>query len=370
MHIKSFRFRDHVVGWKTETITFDSFNLLVGPSGVGKTRLIDALLSLSAIAKGANFAGVEWDVVFELNGQLGRWLGAFGNSEETFEFKIVKKEDLQKYPILHERLEYNDKAIVDRSSEQILVAGERVPVKLSSYESCLSLLNEDENLMPVSKGFSGELHVLNFDRSFHVLQEKERLNLFNTENLFDNNINLLKRIFLASSKGSPEIKSIKESMTAFFPVIEDVKVELHKFGEKLDYTIIVVFFKERGVDHWIEHFQLSSGMWKTFLLIANHYLCASNSVILVDEIENSLGVNCIEVLGDLMNSERGLQYIITSHHPYIINNVPISHWKIVTRNQGLVQTHPASEFGIGASRHDAFMQLMQLDAFKYGTVNP
>ena len=63
-------------------------------------------------------------------------------------------------------------------------------------------------------------------------------------------------------------------------------------------------------------------MFKTLMHIAEMKLMANGSVILIDEFENSLGVNCIEVVADiLMNQERDLQYIITSHHPYIINNL-------------------------------------------------
>lgn len=40
----------------------------------------------------------------------------------------------------------------------------------------------------------------------------------------------------------------------------------------------------------------------------------------VYEFENGLGVNCIDVLAEILLSERkDLQFIITSHHPKIIN---------------------------------------------------
>ena len=38
------------------------------------------------------------------------------------------------------------------------------------------------------------------------------------------------------------------------------------------------------------------------------------SMILIDEIENSLGVNCIAILGELVNSDRGLQYVSCRGH--------------------------------------------------------
>lgn len=104
------------------------------------------------------------------------------------------------------------------------------------------------------------------------------------------------------------------------------------------------------------------------MLLIDHYLCADHSVILIDEIENSLGVNCIDILGELTASERGLQYIITSHHPYIINNVPMSRWKVVGKKDNKVSVRSASELGLAPSKHEAFMELLQSDLFKDGVM--
>ena len=48
-------------------------------------------------------------------------------------------------------------------------------------------------------------------------------------------------------------------------------------------------------------------------------LWPDGSVILIDEFENSLGVNCLdEITEDVVKESRRLQFILTSHHPYII----------------------------------------------------
>ena len=69
----------------------------------------------------------------------------------------------------------------------------------------------------------------------------------------------------------------------------------------------------------------------------------------------------------MLQQRRSLQFIITSHHPYIINAINFKHWKIVTRSAGVVKTHNADEFALGKSKHTAFMQLLQLDEFQKGT---
>jgi Fe-S cluster assembly ATPase SufC len=99
------------------------------------------------------------------------------------------------------------------------------------------------------------------------------------------------------------------------------------------------------------------------------YLCPDGAVFLIDEFENSLGINCIgDIMQDILAQDRQLQFIVTSHHPYIINNIPPDYWKLITRNGGVVKTHSPADLGCDftKSRHDTFMQLLQLDEFRTG----
>ena len=67
----------------------------------------------------------------------------------------------------------------------------------------------------------------------------------------------------------------------------------------------------------------------------------------VYEFENGLGVNCIDVLAEILLSERkDLQFIITSHHPKIINQISNKKWKIIERDIALVKNISAEEYGI------------------------
>jgi len=101
--------------------------------------------------------------------------------------------------------------------------------------------------------------------------------------------------------------------------------------------------------------------------IAELYLCADGTVILIDEFENSLGINCIdEVTRSIVSSRRSLQFIITSHHPYIINNINFKNWKLITRKAGVVKSYDATRFISGESKHQAFTQLINLDEYVEG----
>lgn len=129
----------------------------------------------------------------------------------------------------------------------------------------------------------------------------------------------------------------------------------------------IIQIKEKGVEKWISQSDISSGMLRSLMQISEIYLCPEGSVLLMDEFENSLGVNCIdELTNDILSVDRNIQFILTSHHPYIINNIPYQNWKIVTRKGGKVMVKSATDYRIGESKHDYFMQLLQLDEFTNG----
>jgi predicted ATPase len=194
---------------------------------------------------------------------------------------------------------------------------------------------------------------------------------------YQSNLPIQSKLILAFYEKDPIFQVIKERFISIFEQVEDIKIEEDEEDEdkneenNFDIFIqekasLIIKIKERGVNHWISQKYISSGMYKTLIQISECYLTAEGSVILIDEFENSLGVNCIDILSDLLSESRNLQFIITSHHPYIINKVGMEHWKIVTRKGGVVTAKDAKDFGLGKSRHEAFMQLINLDEYNEG----
>jgi energy-coupling factor transporter ATP-binding protein EcfA2 len=378
--------------WKFENINFSDFNLLVGVSGVGKSKIINAIINLQHIANGISLNGVKWDLKFTSDGENFRWKGEFENDQAM----DILSPGKSGFKIISEYLYKEDVVTIERNRNEIKFNGNLIP-KLSPFQSVVSILYTEESILPFHKGMwqifkhdaVGEfLAPKNFYNS--IINEISKFankpvnDSFTQEDfglalqfIGKNNFPVAYRIIFVYYNYPKIFQIIKESFIRIFEQVEDVKIEesnhylLNRVLEEehypdLNQQTFIISIKEKGVDEWIKQSEISSGMLKTFMLISELYLSVEGIVILIDEFENSLGVNCINIISDLILENRKLQFIITSHHPYIINKIGMEHWKIITRKGGVVTAKDAKDFGLGKSRHEAFMQLINLDEYNEG----
>lgn len=118
----------------------------------------------------------------------------------------------------------------------------------------------------------------------------------------------------------------------------------------------------------IPYSSISAGMRKTISFLVDLLTMSNNYVVLIDEIENGLGVNCLDEVYDLLTSLRNdLQLIMTSHHPYIINNVNPESCKIVDRKRNIISTYSAKELKLTNSHHDFYDLVM--NKLQYGDIS-
>ncbi len=378
MRIKKLNYINKTFGWELDNIEFNKLTLFVGASGVGKTQILNAILDLKNITNGGPVGAVYWDVEFEtINGNQYNWTGEFENY--GFQNFISIDENLKnnKQKIISEKLFLNNENILERTKTETIF--KNIPtLKLSQQESMISILKEEDEISEVFKGFNklilSEPNLIKLFPIFRIdAHIYELLNKCKTiEQIQELNENIFVKLYLVSHNEIKTFNSIKERFCEIFPKVADIKIATLDI-EKEEYLSIIndipfIQIKEKDSENWIIHLSISSGMFKTLINICELYLCADGTVFLIDEFENSLGVNCIdEITNEVLNSGRNLQFIITSHHPYIINNIPFANWKLVTRNAGKVKAQKVDKFNIGKSHHDAFMQLLQLEEFLTGS---
>lgn len=367
MRIQSISFRNNKTGWNVSNVDFRKLTLLVGASGVGKTQILKALYKLSMIARGNSFNGMEWNTQFVLDGSHYTWSGAFESVDVEEEVDATK--DFM-YDILWEQIMVGDTVIVDRDLEHLLYNGVET-VKLDKQVSAIELLKQESLIEPIYNAFR-RIYMLQTDGSRGVsitpklTEPSKALTLSEIKQL--NRPNGIDKLFLLKKNNLPEFNQICESFIDIFPSVECVDFTLGMFFNERTFPILEI--KEKGSDSWIRQPDISSGMLRTLTMLVTLYLAEDGDIILIDEFENGLGVNCIDELASLVKDpDSDIQVVMTSHHPYIINTIPYQSWKVVARKGSNVFVKTAAELNIGDfSKHDAFMQLVQSPTYKQGVL--
>lgn len=374
MKILSIKYKNNEQEWEYEEINFFDLTLLVGVSGVGKTQILDSIFALKKISQGFSVNGVEWEINFStFKNDIVKWTGEFEKIQEKIESAhfIFDDPDEIKPKIIFEELLINNKLVVERDFEKFYFESKEMP-KLVSTESAIHILKEEELIKEVYENFKliilrDHTQKIGF-RYTGVNIEQKNKNLKNIEDIKGSDLDTFQKIVLTYSIAKSTFDEIKNKFIDVFPQIEDVRVEQIELGNPdSTFKATTLQIKEKNVQKWIPHNRVSSGMLRTLLHIAEMHLWNEGTVILIDEFENSLGLNCIDILtDDLIYNTSNVQFIATSHHPYIINKIPYEYWKIVTRIGSIIKIYDAKDFDLGKSHHDRFMSLINHPFYKQG----
>ncbi len=328
MIIKSFEYRNNAEQWFLQETEFSRLTLLLGPSGAGKSRILQALRNMQLVADGAAPDDLSWTLKFTIKADNYTWTGDF------------------RHPDGKESLEKNGQTLFKvNGSRSALKSAEINPDYASMEEAFRNIIREDGVLKSDNEVLEDEefAEALNKYRTLEQIQEsglapdtKLLLTYFNLPEKFTN---------------------IKDQFIEIFSNVEEIFPDKNR----------EMSFRERGINRVLSCRDMSTGMSRCLKLITMLHLSPPEPLILIDEFENSLGVNCLDLITEeLLNSRTDIQFIITSHHPYIINNIDSRFWRIVVRNGANVSTVSAEEAGIGKSRHEAFLQLINSPIFQNG----
>jgi Fe-S cluster assembly ATPase SufC len=381
MRIEKLSYHNHVTGWQLAPVEFNSVNLLVGVSGVGKTRILEVIISLKEIIFGIDWQkqflnGVEWDITFyTAPDQKYRWSGksnVVNNYDYTIdEFRERTYSNSRNLPHLEVEEIYLNGTCIAHREDGIIEFESKVMPKLSPSESLIEIFRAEDKIIPIINGFLLLVisHTQNPERwvGSSMPYRIEGLSLSDIRNI---NGTLVDRLGLLQINAQEIFNRIKSDFVETFPQVDNFRILTEhtrfEWSEKVS-PVFSLELKEIGVDRWITQSNLSMGMLKTLAHITEIYLLTEGSILLIDEFENSLGVNCIDVVTELLNARKDIQFIFTSHHPYIINKIPMQYWKIITRKGSLVTATDATDYEeLSGSRHKVFTQLLNLPAYTEG----
>ncbi|KHD09013.1 hypothetical protein PN36_00170 [Candidatus Thiomargarita nelsonii] len=367
MKITSFKFGYD--NWHLEKTVFDNFNLLVGVSGVGKTRILKALELVCDVATDSDYKlnGVKWQISFEHAAHEYEWTLKSAKvkfskqpaQSSIFDEKIVMK--------------HKEVPLVERSENAFLLNGNPMP-KLKKTESAITLLSEEPTIAPIYEAFKKIIFSQTRQREyFYPLSPEDLIVEMSLEQFKEDSVqqaSVVKAYQLA--KFYPEAFSqLKMDFTEIFTSVEDIKVSLVQKKEKEGYEEgyeegSELSFNIKENNEWVSQSRMSSGMFRSLVHLVDISLAPQGSVILIDEFENSLGINCMPELTDFVMSKA--PFMPFSHHPYIISKIPYKTWKIVRRKGGCVSVINATDIPQlqTGSRLNKFVQLANLPEYEDG----
>jgi predicted ATPase len=367
MKILELEYEDKTTGWKLEKTKFDDFNLLVGVSGVGKSKILKAIGSLKAIALGIPQNGIKWNVLFlDSENVECKWNGEYEVVQpyykDEFNFSFKPSEPA----LITESLFKNRKSVFTRDLKKTKFNGKETP-KLSPYESAIKLFSADEEIISVANSLKQIFQSYHYFRtafSVYLRVADEVSSDFNK--LMGGNLDATSKLFLTYKHFPKVFEKVKYYFTEIFPSVTDIRFRKQRNPSEDTTESVKLEIKEKGNSNWINSSDISEGMLKTLVHISQIYLYPEGSIVLIDEFENSLGVNAIDAVTDLLWENRHIQFIITSHHPYIINNISPKYWKIVTRKGSIVNVKDVDEKSFARSNHEAFIKLLNLPEYREG----
>ena len=363
VRVKWIEFENLKNGLKIEKINFfNDITLLVGLSGVGKTQILSAVeYSLAlAVNREVMWKPCKANLGIEIENDLYEWSYQI---EEDLEDNLLLSEN-EKYYFRSEKLLKNNQLIFERYQDSINVTGfDHIP-QPKKDESLLSQYAEDINfdklIFGIRKLYSVETELAvrggisreNFSRFksqiSKIMGKKEKVDFSKFSHL-----PVAVKIYVAKNYYYEEkYVEIFDAVKELFMEIEDIDIVEDQLQDMF-LVAIDVYGKT------LLQYDISNGMLKTIYYLVELFTMSSDSLVLIDEFENGLGVNCIDLLCDtLLNTRKDLQFIITSHHPKIIGGIDSSKWKIIDRDCSIVKSVSSEEYGITHSQHNSYFNLI------------
>ncbi len=377
MKIISYYYQDSSgIGWNMSEVLFGRLNLLVGISGSGKSRLLNTIFNLGnlMVTNKVSKAG-SWNITIEHNNI--KYKISIESVEKSKNNIYITKEDIK---IISDE---GDKQLIKRDKSSFYFNGEILP-KLSREQTSIFLLKDENEIKPLFNGFSSIVK-RNFSSGdldqivrtlpimdkvlYSKVKERKIKNPIVALDALNVQLFVLKECF-------PEIFSkICEHYKLIFPFINRIEIkdlkDFKNFTKNINTTDLIPLFciKEKNCKKWIPLHELSTGMQKVLLVTTDLCSLTKDYIYLLDEYENSLGINSIDFFPTLLIDSTDInQFIITSHHPYIINKINIEDWYILYRKGSDVKIKHGDELleKFGKSKQDAFIQLINYRFYSEG----
>jgi predicted ATPase len=352
MRLKSLKyseFQGKLKEWSISDFTLEPINLVVGKNATGKTRTLHLIYSLgkllSGVLKPSELPTGNYDVLFEHEGRTLRYM------IEISDFRVT-----------HESFYDEDTPLLARGADgfgTIFHEKEQKHLDFQTPDTDAAVVSRRDTvqhsfLNPLSAWGTGVRHYSFGDtmgrNTFGLLSEDgpppDPKNSYEVIGLFRKGSELYPETFR---------QSIIESMNEMGYEIEDidtttVNVKFQNnpslFAMPSAFAMpIALSVKEKSLKGRIEQHEMSQGMFRTLSVIIHlQYAIKGDhpSCILIDDIGEGLD---FERSCQLINFIRRcakdfyIQMVMSTNDRFIMNNVPLEEWVLLSRDGGSVKVH-------------------------------
>ena len=346
MKIKSYFFQEKFPNnWCISKFQLNDINLIAGLSGVGKTRLLNTIFNLGLMMnKKRDISIGEWEIDFNID-------------KSNYKYELIIDRHIKKNfnYIYKEKLFIEDELVIDRNKDEFYYNEKLLP-KLSTTDLGIYLLRDEDKISKIHDGFS-KIFIRRNNPNFQgqiesqtgiglldeSILEKKKITMNEILYNYTNKMNV--QLYFLEKYFPNKFKQIVNDFKEIFPFVSDLHVNLYDKFNKSKFpnlpagsTLPIIAINEKNVKGEIEHINFSSGMLRALIQLLDMHTIPKDSIYLIDEVENSMGVKSLPVMLDLLfDYSDKVQFIFTTHHPLLFNNVNIKYWKILTRKGGEVK---------------------------------
>lgn len=373
MRIISYEFSDDT--WTYTPIFLKRTNLLVGASGSGKTKFLNTIFNLASFIR-------KNDIPREGNWKIQFSIGA---RQYIYEYSARRSSPNLSPTVVHERLAVVPKGkkvptdLILRTSTSMKFNGQELPRLLPST-SGINLLQEEPKIRPVYDAFGRILRrnffadALNSAMTVPLAEEsalKGLDSLVNKYPMAPQEWPLAIQLWYLKNNYDEKFKLLLVEFQSIFPHILSLTIALEtdKSQQFPGRVLVSVMVKEKGVKPKVPLHELSSGMQKVLMIMCDALLMPKEGIYLIDEYENSLGINAINFLPAFISEyAKDMQLLVTTHHEYLINKMPVQNWLLFSRKGADVTIRDGADLRekYKTSRQDSFTQLINDPLYSMG----
>lgn len=376
MKIISYEYSDIApADWTINKMELGKINLVVGDTASGKTRFLNTIFNLGMMVTGLRplIGSCKWDIIFEHLGVDYQW--KIQTTRRSDNRVVIAEEKLDQFKGSSFR------SLLKRTKSSFSFQSKPLKAKLPTDILSATILKEEPLIRPIIEAFSFILRrnfqsdALKVVSPVTISQPRFLDKAPRSPNESSNvGLPLNPKLALLYRYFPIVYKQICDHYLSIFPFISSVDIKDIKDirrGFNPPGPTPVFCVKERNVRKWLSIDELSTGMQKVILILTDVYTLPDGSIYMIDEYENSLGISSIDFFPPFLTDfERDIQYIFTSHHPYLINNIPVQNWLVFHREGSNVQVRYGTENieAYGESKQTRFLKLLN-DPFYSGDID-